>query len=111
MLILILILLIIFSNQYLLINEELSERKNKVLTSYLEYLNKKSKYLNTSVKNIEQKVEYLYNYVNIQNQYFDSFSEMFQLLKLQNLISLNQNLESSFIYYFAGVVSKKRKFL
>ena len=135
MLILFLIFLI-FSNQYLLINEEffiilaflclcylvktnlgsiveneLLERKNRVKASYLEYLKKKSKYLTTNVKNIEQKVEYLYNYVNIQNQYFEKFTEMFQLLKVQNLFELNKSLESSFIYYFAGLVSKKRKFI
>ena len=135
MLILLLIILI-FSNQYLLINEEffiilaffslcylvktnlgsiveseLSERKNKVLTSYLEYLKKKSKYLSISVKNIEQKVEYLYNYAEIQSDYFLKFSELFQLLKVQSVVDLNKSLESSFIYYFAGLVSNKRKFL
>lgn len=131
-----LILLIIFSNQYLLINEEffiilaffslcylvksnlgtiveneLLERKNRVLSSYLEYLKKKSKHLNTNIKNIEQKVDYLYNYTFIQNQYFEKFIEMFKMLKIQNLLELNKTLESSFIYYFAGLVSKKRKFL
>lgn len=135
MLILLLIILI-FSNQYLLINEEffiilaffslcylvktnlgsiveseLSERKNKVLTSYLEYLKKKSKYLSINVKNIEQKVEYLYNYAEIQSDYFLKFSELFQLLKVQSVVDLNKSLESSFIYYFAGLVSNKRKFL
>ena len=136
MLILLSIIIIIFSNQYLLINEEffiilaffclcyivksnlgsiveneLSDRKNKVLTSYLEYLKKKSKNLNSHVKSIEQKVEYLYNYVNIQQGYFEKFSEMFLLLKIQSLMELNKSLESSFIYYFANLVSKKRKFL
>ena len=133
---LILLIILIFSNQYLLINEEffiilaffslcylvktnlgsiveseLSERKNKVLTSYLEYLKKKSKYLSISVKNIEQKVEYLYNYAEIQSDYFLKFSELFQLLKVQSVVDLNKSLESSFIYYFAGLVSNKRKFL
>ena len=135
MLILFLIFLI-FSNQYLLINEEffiilaflclcylvktnlgsiveneLLERKNRVKASYLEYLKKKSKYLTPNVNTIEQKVEYLYNYVNIKNKYFEKFTEMFQLLKVQNLFELNKSLESSFIYYFAGLVSKKRKFI
>lgn len=136
MLILLSLILVIFSNQYLLINEEffiilaffflcylvktnlgsiveneLSDRKNKVLTSYLEYLTKKSKYLASTVKGIEQKVEYLYNYVNIQQTYFEKFSEMFELLKVQSILELNKSLESGFIYYFANFVSKKRKFL
>ena len=136
MLIVFSIFMIIFSNQYLLINEEffiiiaffclcylvksnlgslveteLSDRKNKVLTSYLDYLKKKSKYLNSTVKGIEQKVEFLYNLVNIQQSYFDKFSEMFSLLKVQALLELNKSLESGFIYYFANLVSKKRKFL
>ena len=136
MLILFLLILIIFSNQYLLINEEffiilaflslcyivksnlgsiveaeLYDRKNKVLTSYLDYLKKKSKYLNSAVKGIEQKVEYLYNYVNIQQTYFEKFSEMFSLIKIQSLFLLNKSIEASFIYYFANLVSKKRKFI
>lgn len=131
-----LILVLIFSNQYMLFNEEffiilaffslcyivktnlgsvveneLLDRKNKVLSSYLEYLNKKSKYLNSSVKTIEQKVEYLYNYVNIQEVYFTKFSEFFELSKTQSLLELNKQIESSFIYYFANLIAKKRKFL
>jgi len=136
MLVIFSIFIIIFSNQYLLINEEffiilaflclcylvktnlgsvveneLSERKNRVLNSYLDYLKKKTKYLNANVKTQQQKVEYLYNYVNVQEQYFEKFTEMFQLLKTQNLLELNKFIESSFIYYFAGLVSTKRKFL
>ena len=136
MLVLLLLIIIIFSNQYLLINEEffiilgflflcyivksnlgsiveneLLDRKNRVLQSYLEYLKKKSKFLKANVKTINDKVEYLFNYQKIQHDFFFKYSEMFLLLKQKSLLDLNKSLESGFIYYFANLVSNKRKFL
>lgn len=130
------IIVLIFGNQYILFNEELfiiiaffclcyivktnlgglvenelQDRKKKVISSYLLLLTKKSEYISKNVININQKTNYLFNFSFIQEKYLTSFEEFFFLLKTQNLIELNKSLESNFILYFAGLVSKKRKFL
>jgi hypothetical protein len=132
----ILLLLIIFSNQYLLFNEELfiilaffslcffvktnlgglvenelKDRKNKILNSYLEFLNKKSKHFTINSKNIESKIDYLLNFSQIQHNYFMKFAEMFDVSRIQNIVETNKSFEAIFILYFANLVSNKRKFL
>ncbi|RYE05340.1 MAG: hypothetical protein EOP33_06525 [Rickettsiaceae bacterium] len=131
-----LLLIIVFSNQYLLFNEELfiilaffslcffvktnlgglveselKERKNKILNSYLEFLNKKSKYSSVNSKNIESKINYLSNFAEIQKNFFNKFESMLEDLKTQNIVEITKGFETIFILYFANLVSNKRKFL
>lgn len=132
----ILLLIIIFSNQYLLFNEELfiilaffslcyfvktnlgslvenelKDRKNKILNSYLEFLNKKSKHFTINSKNIESKIDYLFNFSAIQRNFFSKFTEMFDISRVQNIVETTKNFEANFIIYFANLISNKRKFL
>jgi len=131
-----LILVLIFSNQYMLFNEEffiilaffslcffvktnlgnvveneLKDRKEKILSSYLDFLNKKSKNVNLVAKNTREKINYLFNFSEIQKDFFSKFDEMVDLTKTQLLTDLVKNFETKFVLYFANLVSFKRKFL
>lgn len=131
-----LILVLIFSNQYMLFNEEffiilaffslcffvktnlgnvveneLKDRKEKILSSYLDFLNKKSKNVNLVAKNTREKINYLFNFSEIQKGFFSKFDEMVDLTKTQLLTDLVKNFETKFVLYFANLVSFKRKFL
>ena len=131
-----LILVLIFSNQYMLFNEEffiilaffslcffvktnlgnvveneLKDRKEKILSSYLDFLNKKSKNVNLVAKNTREKINYLFNFSEIQKGFFSKFDEMVDLTKIQLLTDLVKNFETKFVLYFANLVSFKRKFL
>jgi hypothetical protein len=93
------------------VENELKDRKEKILSSYLDFLNKKSKNVNLVAKNTREKINYLFNFSEIQKGFFSKFDEMVDLTKTQLLTDLVKNFETKFVLYFANLVSFKRKFL